>query len=174
MAMTKPSVSPRLFFAFAVTTLAGTCLHFLYDLIPCVITAPFAPVNESIWEHLKLIYWPYLTAMVLVTGKAGRGRRDNWLFSLLVISVSMLAVGYVYHISLGGDSVAFDIGLYIALLAFGFWLPGKLKPHTGRSAPVLFLTVLLGVCIVLFTFLPPDHILFADLSGVHTWYTIPY
>lgn len=172
--MSKPSISRRLIFAFIVTTLAGSCLHFLYDLLPNVVTAVFSPTNESIWEHLKIIYWPYLAAMVLVTGKAGRGSRGCWMFSLLVISVVMLAVGYVYHISLGGDSVAFDIGLYVVLMAVGFWLPGKLKESAGRSTPVLFLTVLLGFAIVLFTFLPPDHILFADLTGVHTWYTIPY
>lgn len=172
--MGKNSVSPRLFFAFALAALAGVCLHFVYDLLPCAVTALFSPVNESIWEHLKLIYWPYLAAMALVTGKAGRGNRGSWLFTLLVISVAMLTAGYVYHISLGGDSVAFDIGLYIVLIAAGFWLPGRLKNCAGHSAPVLFLTVLLGFCIVLFTFLPPDHILFADLSAVHTWYTIPY
>ncbi len=172
--MSKPSVSGRLLFAFVVTTLAGTCLHFLYDLLPNVLTALFSPTNESIWEHLKLIFWPYLAAMILVTGKAGKGSRGTWMFSLLVISVAMLAAGYVYHISLGRDSVTFDIGLYVVLMAIGFWLPGKLKDSAGRSAPVLFFTVLLGFCIVLFTFLPPDNILFADLSGVHTWYTIPY
>lgn len=172
--MARSSVSPRLLFAFILTTLAGTCLHFVYDLLPNVVTALFSPVNESIWEHLKLIYWPYLAAMALVTGKAGMGRRGSWLFSLLVISVAMLLVGYVYHISLGGGSVVFDVGLYVVLMAVGFWLPGKLKSPAGRSAPLLFLTVLLGFCIVLFTFLPPDSILFADLSGVHTWYTIPY
>ncbi len=30
--------------------------HFLYDLVPCFITSIFAPVNESIWEHLKMIF----------------------------------------------------------------------------------------------------------------------
>ena len=86
----------------------------------------------------------------------------------------MLAVGYVYHIVLGGDTMIFDIGLYVVLMALGFWLPGRLKSAGGRSTPVFFLTVLLGVAIILFTFLPPDRILFADLSGVNTWYTIPY
>ena len=172
--MSKPSVNGRLLFAFVVTTLAGTLLHYLYDFLPNVVTALFSPTNESIWEHLKLIYWPYLAAMVLVTGKSGKGNRGSWMFSLLVISVAMLVVGYVYHISLGRNNVAFDIALYVILMAIGFWLPGKLKDSAGRSAPVLFLTVLLGFCIVLFTFLPPDSILFADLSGVHTWYTIPY
>lgn len=172
--MSKPKISKRLLTAFVLTTLAGACLHFLYDLLPSLVTALFSPIQESIWEHLKIIYWPYLAAMFLVTGKAGRGQRGSWLFSLLVISVAMLIIAYVYHISLGGSSTAFDIGLYVVLMAVGFFLPGRLKETAGRSAPVFFLVVLLGVAIILFTFLPPDHILFSDLSEVHTWYTIPY
>ena len=172
--MAAPKFSKRLFVAFVLTTLAGVCLHFLYDILPSFVTALFSPVQESIWEHLKLIYWPYLAAMLIVTGKAGRGNRGSWLFSLLVISVAMLVIGYVYHISLGGSSTAFDITLYVVLMAVGFFLPARLKDTAGRSAPVFFLVVLLGVAIVLFTFLPPDHILFSDLSEVHTWYTIPY
>ena len=30
--------------------------HFIYNLIPSFVTAIFFPVNESIWEHLKLIF----------------------------------------------------------------------------------------------------------------------
>ena len=30
--------------------------HFVYELIPCTLTAIFFPVNESIWEHIKLIF----------------------------------------------------------------------------------------------------------------------
>ena len=31
-------------------------LHFLYDLIPCFLTSIIAPVNESIWEHMKILF----------------------------------------------------------------------------------------------------------------------
>ena len=30
--------------------------HFIYDWIPCSLTAIFFPVNESIWEHMKLLF----------------------------------------------------------------------------------------------------------------------
>ena len=30
--------------------------HFIYDLLPCFLTAIFFPVNESIWEHMKIIF----------------------------------------------------------------------------------------------------------------------
>lgn len=30
--------------------------HFIYDLFPNFLTSLFFPVNESIWEHLKMIF----------------------------------------------------------------------------------------------------------------------
>lgn len=171
--MSKFSISKRMLAAFALTTLAGACLHFLYELLPNPVTALFSPVNESIWEHLKLIYWPYLAAMLLVTGKKAWGSLGSWLFTLLILSVAMLAAGYVYHISLGGERLLFDIFLYVVLMALGFFLPERLGRAAGRAALLYVLVVFLGVFLILFTFLPPDHILFADLTAVHTWYTIP-
>lgn len=39
----------------------GTFLHFLFDLRgQSVIAALFLAVNESIWEHMKLMYYPML------------------------------------------------------------------------------------------------------------------
>ena len=37
---------------FAVTLLAGAALHFLYTWLPLPLIGLFAPVNESVWEHL--------------------------------------------------------------------------------------------------------------------------
>ena len=48
--------------AFALAAAAGTGLHFLYPLLPIPLVALFAPVSESVWEHLKLLYWPFLVA----------------------------------------------------------------------------------------------------------------
>lgn len=171
--MAKSFLTKRLLTAFVITTLVGAALHFLYDLLPNPLTALFSPVCESIWEHLKLIYWPYLAAMLIVTGKAGRSSRGGWYLSLLIISLAMLGIGYVYHISLGGGSTFFDISLYVILMAAGFVLPGLLGRAGEYTTALFFPVVLLGALIVLFTFLPPDHVLFADLSAVHTWYTIP-
>ena len=51
---------------FAVTSLLGTLLHYLYDwLKESVWVAPFSGVNESTWEHMKLLFWPmFLYAIV--------------------------------------------------------------------------------------------------------------
>ena len=57
----KRSIGLWQLMGFAVTSLFGTILHFLYDwLSESKWAAPFSGVNESTWEHMKLLYWPLL------------------------------------------------------------------------------------------------------------------
>lgn len=53
----KRSIKLWQLWGFAVTSLGGTLLHFLYDWLdkPAWI-APFSGVNESTWEHMKLLF----------------------------------------------------------------------------------------------------------------------
>ena len=167
----------RILLAFVLATLGGTLLHFAYEFCPSVLTALFSPVRESIWEHLKLIYWPYLIAMLVLTHGGERGSRAPWLLSLLVICAVMLAAGYVFHVTLRGESMAFDIGLYVVLMAAGFVLPRafwRLAEPGWLNAALWGTVLLLGAATVLFTFLPPDGLLFVDGSALRTWLTIPW
>ena len=50
--------------------LAGCVLHFLYEWQPNAVTALFSPVNESLWEHVKLVFWPFLGAALYPAGPA--------------------------------------------------------------------------------------------------------
>lgn len=44
-----------------VIILGGVLLHFCFDWSGRRrLLAVFAPVNESVWEHLKMAYWPLL------------------------------------------------------------------------------------------------------------------
>ena len=59
-----------------VLFLAGTLLHFLYGLSgEFFLVGLLAPVNESVWEHLKLALWPttlWWTAGYLWAQRRGR------------------------------------------------------------------------------------------------------
>ena len=58
----KQSISYWQMAGFLFTSILGTFLHFLFELSGrSVIAAIFSAVNESIWEHMKLIYYPMLT-----------------------------------------------------------------------------------------------------------------
>ncbi len=39
--------------------------HFIYDLFPCFFTSLFFPVNESIWEHNKIIILSFFVMAIL-------------------------------------------------------------------------------------------------------------
>ena len=155
----------------------GVLLHFLFEWFPGPVTALISPVRESVWEHVKLIYFPLLAAS-LYMGRGGNGLgRAPWLLSLAAACATALCVGYVYHILLRGEAVLVDLILYCFTLALGFLLPGTLwplctRPRAGKAAWAL--TALLGAFIVWFTVFPPDAALFADLeNAVRTFLTIP-
>lgn len=45
---------------FIIVSIIGTILHFMYDWTnKNDIVGLFVPVNESPWEHLKLLFFPY-------------------------------------------------------------------------------------------------------------------
>ena len=167
----------KLIVYYLAAAVAGVVLHALFQRFPNPILALVSPVRESVWEHVKLLYFPLL-AVSLLLGRGGNGTgRTPWLLSLLVVCAIMPGVGYLYHITLRGDLLYVDLMLYFFLLALGFFLPRVLWvlcewPGTDKTAAVL--TALLGALIVWFTFFPPMTALFADLDGaVRTFLTIP-
>ncbi len=156
--------------AFLLTAAAGTCLHFLYPLLPVPLVGMIAPVNESVWEHLKLLYWPFLGAGLLLSLRAeDRGALLGAFFAALLLMIWMLpATYYLLEAGFGISSLRLDILLYYLTLLGGFAVAHELA-RRERSAllgswlllPVCFL----GVSLLLFSlgapsvpiFLPPVH-----------------
>lgn len=166
-----------LLIAYLAAAVAGVLLHFLYQWLPNPVFALISPVRESVWEHVKLLYFPLLGAALLL-GRGGNGMgRAPWLLSLTAVCAILLGVGWLYHITLRGESLYVDLALYFVLLAVGFLLPRVLWPlceWPGTDKAAVLLAALLGALIVWFTFFPPDTALFADLGGaVRTFLTIP-
>ena len=148
---------------FVVATLAGSCLHFVYALWPNGLTALLAPVNESLWEHVKILYWPCLLSGVLLVRREPEslGARA---FSLLLSAAVMLGVGYLYHVVLEGDSLFFDVALYVLVMAAFFLLPCFLRTPVWSRTRLLWVVLVpaLGAATFVFTWCPPDGLLFRD------------
>ena len=153
--------------------LSGILLHFLFSHWPNSVTALFSPVNESLWEHVKLLFWPYLLSALWLNRDRPGGLRP-WAFTLLLLCALLLLLGYLYHVPLGGRTLWVDIALYLILMALGFWLPTRFS-GPFHSLPWLLapcLVLLLGGFILFFTFFPPDQILFTQLAAGY-WLTLP-
>lgn len=86
----------RWFLAFLLTALAGSALHFAYDLCPSPLVGLFCPVSESVWEHLKLLYAPFLVCGFVLNRKAA-DTQATWsgtLAALLAMPAFLLGVYY--------------------------------------------------------------------------------
>ena len=155
---------------------AGVLLHFLFQWFPNPVTALISPVRESIWEHVKLLYFPLLAATLFLNRGSAAGRTP-WLASMLIVCAALLGAGWLYHVALRGENLVFDLLLYALLMVAGFVLPRTLWPlgqQKWAEKLVSGLTLLLGLLIVWFTFFPPEGALFASMGGaLRTFLTIP-
>ena len=53
-------------FSIIFTFVLGTLLHFTYQLSgENKIVEMFSAINESVWEHLKLVYFPMLITTII-------------------------------------------------------------------------------------------------------------
>ena len=158
---------------FIFTSLAGTLLHFLYDWSGgSAIIAPFSGVNESTWEHMKLLYFPML-AFALIQSRFFRERRDFWCIKLAGILTGLALIPTLFYTLggiFGGTPDWVNITIFFVSAAIAFLVEARLFKGDGLPCRVPFLTVavivLIGILFVVFTFMTPQIPLFRDpLSG---------
>ena len=125
--------------------LAGAGLHFLWQALPNPLFALISPVNESVWEHLKLLYWPMLAAALVLA--RGPRRIAVWagFFPAIVLQPVFLLALYYGLRALGVQGLAVDLTLYVLT-------SGPARRLTGVS---LLAVMLYGAALVLFTFAAP-------------------
>ncbi len=143
-----------------VASLAGAALHFLYDLLPSPLTALFSSINESVWEHLKLLFWPMLCgAAVLARRSKNKPRLWSAFFAALLAAPAFLLTAYYLLRSLGVEGLVVDIALYFVTMFAGFWLAWYLyrrKMPEKIGGWLLMVVILYGASLILFTFAAPE------------------
>ena len=94
--------------AWGLTALIGTGLHFLYDWMPFQLVGMIAPVNESVWEHLKLLFWPFLLACPFLARQGGTPQR-GWgacFAGMLLMPALLLGIYYPLRAGFGVQTEA--------------------------------------------------------------------
>ena len=154
---------------FVFVSILGTLLHFAYEWSgQRVLVAPFSGVNESVWEHMKLLYSPLL-AFALLERRLRRDAAGNGC-ALLLGAVAGLAtiplLYYTYTGALGLSADWFNIAIFYVAVAVSFWVQSRRWGHCRNSKAAWAALLLLGGLFVLFTFAPPHIPLFRDpLTG---------
>ncbi|TFF83807.1 MAG: hypothetical protein EU552_02560 [Promethearchaeota archaeon] len=148
----------------------GSFMHFLFEL-----TGYWAPigaiaaVNESVWEHLKLGYFP-LVFFTLIQYNFIRNDAKN--IALAKFTASFIIVGfiiiffYTYVAILGEHLLFLDILSFILSIILAQLVSYKILTikDLGKTISIISLTgfITLGLLFILFTYFPPHLPLFQD------------
>ena len=155
---------------FGTISLGGIILHFLYDLTGgSVIAAPFSGVNESTFEHMKLLFFPMFIYAFFQSLTLGKEYENFWCVKLrgtLLGVVLIPVIFYTYNGAFGKSPDILNIAIFFisAIIALIYESRNFGNEKIKCTFPViaLLLLVAIGVLFVLFTFAPPKLPLFLD------------
>ena len=146
----------------------GTLLHFTFGWSnnnPLIGT--FSAVNESTWEHLKLLFFPMLLTTIIGYFYIGKNI-PNFLCSKLigiVTSILFTIIFFYTYTGILGTNISFiDINIFFIAVLLGEYATYKFllsDSSCNKRVSIIVLTILL-TSFFLFTFVPPKIGLFKD------------
>lgn len=113
------------------TFVLGTLSHFFYQWShENMLIGMFSPVNESVWEHLKLLFFPALTYMLIEQKAMGKAMPELFGKNLLGLFAGLLVMPLLFYgyTAFSGKSILWvDIGIFCICVLLTFLLPYKLR-----------------------------------------------
>jgi len=153
-----------------IISLLGSFLHFAFALFgewPPV--ALIAAVNESVWEHLKLAFWPALIYALIEWPFFRRKIKDFWIakiYGIFTMPIIITSFFYGYKTLMGHNILWVDISLFVFAVFAGQMFSYRLLLRQSFAAGIKTLAIILLVLMVtvfsLLTFFPPHCPLFCD------------
>ncbi len=169
----KRSIGLWQLMGFAVTSFVGTILHFLYDWLgEAKWIAPIAGVNESTWEHMKILFWP-MFIFAIVQSFFFRDREDFWcvkLRGILLGTILIPVIFYTYNGVIGKSPDWINIAIFFFSAAIAYIYEARLFNaekficRSGKKSIVALSAI--ALLFIVFTFLTPEIGIFKDpLTG---------
>ena len=124
-------------FRFIFISVLGVLLHFTYEWFgDNAVVGLFSAVNESTWEHLKLLFFPFLLLTILEVLLRGNMLPEQFLPArVLGILAGMggIVVGfYTLQGVLGRNYDALNIALYFAGVLLSLFVENKRYRKSSR------------------------------------------
>lgn len=157
------------FGSFVFTSLIGTLLHFLYEWSgENKIAALFSGVNESTWEHMKLMFVP-IFAFALIQRGFFKDFESFFCIKLIGLLTSLILIPilfYTYNGSIAQSPDFVNIAIFFISAAVGYLIETKLflkNDFKGLNGIVcLIIMFFIGVLFAVFTFYPPNLNIFKE------------
>lgn len=132
-----------------IISLTGAMMHFVYQWTGCsTAAAVFCAVNESVFEHIKIMLVPMLAWWLGFAWWLGVVRAMT---SAMYTALVVLVVFNLVSIAAGVESLAYDIGLFVLSIFCGQAVGAelfrrKMAPSPWFTLALIFLLVPLFTC----------------------------
>lgn len=149
-------------FSAIFVIILGTLLHFTYKLSSeNKIIAIFSAINESTWEHLKLVFFPMLISLIIEHFYIGKNIRNFICSKALGIITAMgfiVIFFYTYSGILGKNYAIIDIFSFVIAVIIGEFVSYMLiinKAKCNKKIAIIILTII-AIAFIFFTYYPPE------------------
>lgn len=150
------------------TAVLGTILHFLFQWTNLTIFAPISAVNESTWEHMKLVFIPSII-FALIQSFIIKDEYYFWLIKLISILLGTFLLPILFytlsgifgHLPAVVNIAIFFVAIFIEYLTELFLFDRLYCKYPLKWLSISILLVFL-ILFVIFTFYPPKIPLFLD------------
>lgn len=153
----------------------GTLLHFTYEWSgENRIVGLFSATNESVWEHLKLVFYPMLILAIVeyfVVKKEANNYIEAKSLGIFLAIAFIIVFYYTYTGIIGKTFFIIDILTFIISIILGEWVSYKLmirKSESTTLSKILSSAIIFYFLIsfILFTYNPPNINLFKDPTQI--------
>ncbi len=159
---------------FKIISVFGTFLlafltHFLYDWFPNSLFSIFFPVNESIWEHMKMLFTTILLYELIefIIFKVKNIQTNNFLFAALVsafISIPIYLIMFLPIYYKMGENMVVTITIMlidiiiVQVINYKILMTKELNLNIISIIGIIVIYIIMGVL----TYYPPESDLFFD------------
>ncbi len=164
---------------FVFTGILGVVLHFLFDWTNgSILAAPFSTVNESIFEHMKILFVPMLLFSLVENKFVGEEYENFWCVKFFGIVLGIFLIPFFYYMLNGifGKTPDFiNIAIFYVAAGVAYILETKMLKNENFTCDsvgtTFFAFALLVVLFVQFTFFTPNIPLFQDpITGTYGYF----
>lgn len=151
------------------TAVLGTILHFLFQWTNIKLFASISAVNESTWEHMKLVFIPSFIFAIVQSFFIKSDYSCFWLVKTIGIILGTILIPTLFYTLSGSfgqlsaitNIAVFFVAIIISYL-FEMLLFQRLYCNKTLNLIALFILIIVLILFVLFSFYPPKIPLFLD------------
>ena len=151
------------------TAVLGTLLHFLFGWTNTIFVAPFSAVNESTWEHMKIMFFPTFIFALIQNIFYYKDFCNFWKIKFFGIILSLFLIPilfYTFSGAFGKSTDCLNILFYFISAFCGFALEYFLFKSKERKPvkTIIYIVILIVIALLffIFTFITPKLPLFLD------------